>query len=269
MKPLRAFGREGASVHKGYPNANPKEKESFAPAKVTVIHMNKMKIDARLLAVAELVSDGAYLADVGTDHAYLPIHLAEQGKISGAVASDIHKGPLESAEKNIREAGFSDKICTVLTDGLQGLEPYPVTDVVIAGMGGLMIKGILEKASAFKERSVKFILQPMQHIPDLRRYLGENGFAIQKEAQATAEGKFYQIILCSYDGVVRKETELELLLGAYNLLHKKENAENFRRLCDRQLDVLREKIKGLEKGGYSAEKERALYGAIEQELLGL
>ena len=231
--------------------------------------MTKTKIDARLLAVASLVSDGAYLADVGTDHAYLPIYLAEQGKISRAVASDIHKGPLESAEKNIREAGFSDRIHTVLTDGLQGLEPYPVTDIVIAGMGGLMIKGILEKASAFKERNVKFILQPMQHIPDLRRYLGESGFAIQKEAQATAEGKFYQIILCTYDGATRKESELALLLGKYNILHKKENPENFRRLCERQADVLREKIKGLEKGGYSAEKERALYGAIEAELLDL
>ena len=82
-------------------------------------NMNKTKIDARLLAVADLVSDGAYLADVGTDHAYLPLYLAELGKLSGAVASDIHKGPLESAEKNIREAGFSDLICTVLTDGLQ------------------------------------------------------------------------------------------------------------------------------------------------------
>ena len=231
--------------------------------------MTKTKIDARLLAVAELVSDGAYLADVGTDHAYLPIYLAEQGKISRAVASDIHKGPLVSAEKNIREAGFSDRIHTVLTDGLQGLEPYPVTDVAIAGMGGLMIKGILEKASAFKERKVRFILQPMQHIPDLRRYLGENGFAIQKETQATAEGKFYQIILCTYDGVVRKESELALLLGKYNIIHTKENAENFRRLCERQTDVLREKIKGLEKGGYSAEKERALCSAIEAELLNL
>ena len=232
-------------------------------------NMNKTKIDARLLAVADLVSDGAYLADVGTDHAYLPLYLAELGKLSGAVASDIHKGPLESAEKNIREAGFADLISTVLTDGLQGLEPYPVTDVAIAGMGGLMIKGILEKASAFKERSVKFILQPMQHIPDLRRYLGESGFAIENDTQATADGKFYQIILCTYDGTVRKETELELLLGSYNILHKKENAENFRRLCERQLDVLREKIKGLEKGGHSAEKERSLYGAIEKELLDL
>lgn len=231
--------------------------------------MNKTKIDARLSAVSELVSDGAYLADVGTDHAYLPIHLASQGKLSGAVASDIHKGPLISAEKNIREAGFSDLIHTVLTDGLQGLEPYPVTDIVVAGMGGLMIKGILEKAPSFRRSGVRFILQPMQHIPDLRRYLGENGFSIQQEAQATADGKFYQILLCTYDGAVRSQTEIELLLGKYNIEHKKENKENFRRLCERQTDVLREKIKGLEKGGYSAEKERALCHAIEEELTDL
>ena len=231
--------------------------------------MMKTKIDARLLAVAALVSDGAYLADVGTDHAYLPIYLAEQGKLSGAVASDIHKGPLESAEKNIREAGFSGLIQTVLTDGLQGLEPYPVTDVVIAGMGGLMIRGILEKAISFKEKNVKFILQPMQHIPELRRYLGENGFSVQKEAQATADGKFYQIMVCVYDGTVRKQTELALLLGQYNILHKKENEGNFRQLCNRQMDILREKIKGLERGGHSAERERLLYNAIEKELLDL
>ena len=224
--------------------------------------MNKTKIDARLLAVADLVSDGAYLADVGTDHAYLPLYLAELGKLSGAVASDIHKGPLESAEKNIREAGFSDLICTVLTDGLQGLEPYPVTDVAIAGMGGLMIKGILEKAPAFKERPVKFILQPMQHIPDLRRYLGENGFTIEKETQATADGKFYQIICAIYTGISKDYTEIDLLLGHYNIEHKAENIENFRRLCDRHTDILREKIKGLEKGGYDTQKEKMIYEKI-------
>ena len=141
--------------------------------------MKKTKLDARLLAVASMVRNGAYLADVGTDHAYLPVYLAECKKISGAVASDIHKGPLESADKNIREAGFSDKICTVLTDGLQGLEKYPVTDIAIAGMGGLMIRNILEKAQFLRtENSPHLILQPMQHIPELRRYLGEQGFSV-------------------------------------------------------------------------------------------
>lgn len=228
--------------------------------------MKKTKLDARLLAVASLVRKGAYLADVGTDHAYLPVYLAECNVISGAVASDIHKGPLESADKNISEAGFSDKIQTLLTDGLQGIEKYPVTDIAIAGMGGLMIRNILEKAQFLrKENSPRLILQPMQHIPELRRYLGENGFAIIQETQALAEGKFYQIFLAVYDGEVREYTETELLIGRYNIEHKCENKENFLRLCERQTDVLREKIKGLEKGGRSAEKERSLYTAIENE----
>lgn len=227
-----------------------------------------MKLDERLLAVASCVPDGAYLADVGTDHGYLPIYLAEKGVISGAVASDIHKAPLESADKNIRENGFTGMIHTVLTDGLQGLESYPITDIAIAGMGGLMIKGILEKAPFVRERRPRLILQPMQHIPDLRRYLYENGFAVEKETQATADGKFYQIICAVYDGTVREYTETELLLGTYNIEHKNENAENFRRLCQRQTDVLREKIKGLEKGGYDAQNEKALYAEIDALMKG-
>ena len=129
-----------------------------------------------------------------------------------------------------------------------------------------MIRNILEKAPFLrKENSPRLILQPMQHIPELRRYLGENGFLIEQEKQALAEGKFYQIFLAVYDGEVREYTKTELLIGRYNIEHKYENKENFLRLCERQLDVLREKISGLEKGGRSAEKERKLYAAIENE----
>ncbi len=227
-----------------------------------------MKLDARLLAVASCVSEGAYLADVGTDHGYLPIYLAQNDRLSGAVASDIHKAPLDSADKNIRENGFSSLIHTVLTDGLQGLEPYPITDIVIAGMGGLMIKGILEKAPFVRERRLRLVLQPMQHISDLRQYLYESGFSITKETQATADGKFYQIICAVYDGIIREYTEAELLLGKYNIENKSENAENFFRLCQRQTDVLREKIKGLEKGGYDAQKEKTLYQEIQELMKG-
>ena len=228
--------------------------------------MNPLKLSPRLMAAANFVRPMAVVADIGTDHAYHPVYLAEENIISGAVASDIHKGPLESADKNIREAGFSDKIQTLLTDGFQGVEKYPVTDIAIAGMGGLMIRNILEKAPFLrKENSPRLILQPMQHIPELRRYLGENGFLIEQEKQALAEGKFYQIFLAVYDGEVREYTETELLIGRYNIEHKHESKENFLRLCERQLDVLREKISGLEKGGRSAEKERKLYTAIENE----
>ena len=229
----------------------------------------KRKLDDRLLAVADCVEKGAFLADIGTDHAYLPIYLMEEGKIAGAVASDIHKGPLERADINIREAGLSDRIATKLTDGLRGIEEFPVTDVAIAGMGGLMIAGILDAAPFVKERGTRLILQPMQHIPELREYLGKNGYTVTREAGAIADGKIYQIICVVYTGVTEEYTEMELLLGKYNMAHKNENASFFRALCRRHLDVIGDKIRGMEKGGYDAAHEKALYASIEAEMNGV
>jgi tRNA (adenine22-N1)-methyltransferase len=226
----------------------------------------KIKLDNRLLTVASCVEKGAYLADIGTDHAYLPLYLAENGMLSGAVASDIHKGPIVSARKNIAEAGFSDLIHTELTDGLHGIEKYPVTHIAIAGMGGLMIAGILEEAPFIRERKTKLILQPMQHIPELRQELAKKGYHIEKETQTTAEGKFYQIICAVYDGEIRSISDTEAMLGAYNIAHKAENKENFTQLCNRHLDILNERIKGMEKGGHDASRERALAEAIQAEL---
>lgn len=226
----------------------------------------KTKLDNRLLTVASCVKEGAYLADIGTDHAYLPIYLAENGMLSGAVASDIHKGPIESARKNIAEAGLSHLIHTELTDGLRGIEEYPVTDIAIAGMGGMMIAGILDAAPFIRERRTRLILQPMQHIPELRADLAKKGYRIEKEVQTTAEGKFYQIICAVYDGKIKEISDIEAMLGAYNIAHKHDNKENFTALCKRHLDILNERIKGMEKGGHDASAERALAEKITSEL---
>lgn len=224
----------------------------------------KTSLDARLSAVAGLVGNGAYLADIGTDHAYIPIYLAERDRIIHAVASDIREGPLMRAQKNIRDAGLSDKIETVLTDGLSGLERYPITDIVIAGMGGLMITSILTAADFIKKSKPRLILQPMQHIPELRRYLSA-GWKIEKETIVEEGGKLYQIICARYDGKKRNPSDLELLLGSYHLAHKEESPL-FTVLCDRQIAVLNEKIAGLEKGGHDASAEKELLLAIRAEL---
>jgi tRNA (adenine22-N1)-methyltransferase len=229
----------------------------------------KFKLDNRLLAVAACVPRGAFLADVGTDHAYLPIHLAQMGHLAGAVASDINKGPLESAKKNIEEANLSHLIRTELTDGLVGLEKYPLTDVAIAGMGGLMIADILKKAPFLHKRGIRLILQPMQHVPELRQFLAASGYLIEKETQTVADGKFYQILCAVHNGTPQELTELEALLGAYNLAHKYENKENFTLLCRRQLDILGERVRGMEKGGRDASAPRALIERIEAELADL
>lgn len=221
----------------------------------------KTVLHERLAAVASLVRDGAYLADIGTDHAYLPIFLAQTGRITGAVASDIRPGPLSRAEENIRMAGLSDRISTVQTDGLAGLERYPLTDIVIAGMGGMEIAAILDAAPFVKRTRPRLILQPMQHIPELRDFLAD-GWNTEKEVQTIESGKLYQIFCVTYDGISRPNTEVERLLGRYSIEHKAENPTLFRILCERQLAILDEKITGLEKGGYNPSKQKELRRSI-------
>jgi tRNA A22 N-methylase len=140
-----------------------------------------MEITARLMAAASFVREGTFLCDVGTDHAYLPIYLAENGRIRACLASDIHEGPCESARAHIAENGFSEIIEVKRADGLAGFCPRGKTDIVIAGMGGALICEILEKAEGIKTDDVRLILQPMRNVPDLRAYLYANGFDIKDE----------------------------------------------------------------------------------------
>ncbi|MBR2471176.1 MAG: SAM-dependent methyltransferase, partial [Clostridia bacterium] len=104
-----------------------------------------MNLTVRLKTVADLAGKSVSLADIGTDHAYIPIYLMQKGLISKAVAADINKGPLERADKNIRKAGLSDKIVLRQSDGLDNIKDNEAETVVIAGMGGEIISHMLEK----------------------------------------------------------------------------------------------------------------------------
>lgn len=148
----------------------------------------------RLLTVAKMVKNSKTLADIGTDHAYIPVYLVMNDIIDSAIAMDINVGPLNKACENIDKFSLKHKIKTRLSDGLSELEDGEADTVVIAGMGGVLINKILEND---KERlsSVKtYILQPMTAIYETRKYLAENGFSIIDEALAKEEDKIYTII---------------------------------------------------------------------------
>lgn len=148
----------------------------------------------RLLTVAKMVKNCKKLADIGTDHAYVPVYLVVNNIIKSALAMDINAGPLNKADENIKRFSLNDKIKTRLSDGLSQLEDGEADTVVIAGMGGVLINRILEND---KERlnSVKtYILQPMTAIYETRKYLSENGFLIVDEALAKEDDKIYTII---------------------------------------------------------------------------
>lgn len=152
-------------------------------------------LSPRLRMVADLVPEGARLADVGTDHAYLPAALLQEGKIPFAIAADLRQGPLASARATVRRAGLEGKVAFRLCDGLQGIQPQEVDAIVIAGMGGETIAAILAAAPWTRELDIPLILQPMSSMPDLRLWLGENGYRIEMEDLCQEGDTLYTAVL--------------------------------------------------------------------------
>lgn len=151
-----------------------------------------LKLPPRLAAIAALVPDGARLADVGTDHALLPIRLLLDGRIQSAVATDIRPGPLSRAKENARAAEVYNLRC-VLCDGLSGVSPEEVDTVVIAGMGGENIAGILRAAPWACENAL-LLLQPMSRPEELRGALSSLGLSICGEYLVRDGGRLYSVL---------------------------------------------------------------------------
>lgn len=164
----------------------------------------------RLGAIYEMVKGGT-VADIGTDHALLPVALVQSGKCRSGFACDIKKGPLESAARTIAAAGLTDKIERVLCDGI----PAACADcdtVVIAGMGGLMIADILARATLSEQ--TQLLLQPMTKAAELRRYLVHNGFVIKRE-RYVREGKMIYVILDACRGQSLPYSEADVEVGKF------------------------------------------------------
>lgn len=221
-----------------------------------------IRLDARLSAVAEQVRSGVTLYDVGTDHAYLPVFLMQQGRISRAIASDVAEGPLASAKETVREAGLADRIETVLSDGLRSVTLLPPCDVTIAGMGGDLIARILSDQPAVRQEDVRLILQPMTKQEHLRRYLLGNGFLIDAELTAE-EGRLYEILVCRYTGTPYALTEAELLIGRREA--RREDA-CFLRMVEKKRQALARAMEGKRRGGEPTLAEEALIAALDKIL---
>lgn len=153
-----------------------------------------MQISKRLEAVAAMVTSGWKVADIGTDHAYIPIELVRRGLVPEAIAMDVNRGPLQKAEENIRLYGLEDKIETRLSDGLEALSPGEATSVVIAGMGGPLTIRILKEGAGRLEGCRELILQPQSEIRLVRLYLEEQGWIIDREEMILEDGKYYPMM---------------------------------------------------------------------------
>lgn len=170
-------------------------------------------LDSRLSLCADFVRVGAKLADIGTDHAYLPVFLALNGSIKSAIAADINPEPLTRGRQTIEKYDAEDKVTTRLCNGLQGISAEEVTDIVIAGMGADTIISILSDAPWLKDESKRLILQPMTKCERVIKYLYNSGFEILEQKCCIADGKPYTVLCVSYTGHTTPCTELFTYTG--------------------------------------------------------
>ena len=172
-----------------------------------------INLTERLSAAASLVKGGGIVADIGTDHGYLPIYLIQSGKIEKAIAADIGKMPLENARKSVAQYELLDKIELRLSDGLNSFRENEVNEIVFAGMGGTLIAEKLKETPWIKNEKLHFVFQPQSRAEDLREFLFANGFEIGTEI-ATREGnRFYIAFDAFYKGEAREFTVADCFLG--------------------------------------------------------
>ncbi len=178
-----------------------------------------MDISKRLEQVAGLVTHDV-IADIGTDHGYVPIYLYKKGKIRKAYACDVRKGPLEKCRQNIKLHGAEGVIETRLGSGLMPLLPGEAETAIMAGMGGMLIVHILEDSPAVAESLQELVLSPQRDFGEVRKYLHKIGFAIREEHMLKEDGKPYVLMRCE-KGEEKYSREIEYLYGKL-LLEKKE-----------------------------------------------
>ncbi len=198
-----------------------------------------LRPEGRLSLCADYVRSGSRLADIGTDHGYLPIELCLKNKIPSALACDINPQPLNAAKVNIAGFGLSGRIETRLSNGLEKVGADEVDDIVIAGMGGELIRDILSAAEWVRDSSKRLVLQPMTHHEDLYKWLCENGFSVIRQDAVYDEGKYYTALLAEFSG---KRIECDLYSAIVGRLDTKD--KNSRGFLSRCLNNMKNKSRG-------------------------
>lgn len=214
-----------------------------------------MELAKRLAALAAYVPAGSVAADIGTDHAYLPIFLVKEGICPRVIATDLNPGPFRSAGRKVEEYNLADKIDLRLGDGLKALEQGEADVVVLAGMGGNTIREILASSPEVLKKLNRLVMQPMADPEDLRVWLTANGWKITDETLVEEDGRIY-IIVVADPGRERTEDPLLLELGP-RLLEKKDP------LIDEYLGKVIEKYERVLAGLSAARSEAAREKARE------
>jgi len=168
--------------------------------------MKRVRLSKRLKTISEFIDNGASVADIGTDHGFLPVYLVQTGSVKSVIASDMSSASLDSARRTAAKSGVAKAIKFIVTSGLDRIDPTEVDTIVIAGMGGETILGILSDALWTKNSRIKLILQPQSKVDLLCRFLYDNGYKILETKSVVDRGKWYTVV--HVNGVSEKEDPL-------------------------------------------------------------
>ena len=220
--------------------------------------MKQLELTPRLFAAAQLVPHGAAVADIGTDHAYLPVWLLKQGRARCTIAADLRTGPLDRARLTAKEYDCRENIDFRLCDGLADIRPDEVDCIVIAGMGGETIAAILQAAPWIQDAHYTLILQPMSAQNDLRRWLWQQGFSIESEQVVSEGDKIYTLIKARFGAATPMTLGEEWVGRQTPELDQPLRGELFRRLLDKTARA----IDGISRG--KGEDSRARLDELKQ-----
>ena len=211
----------------------------------------ELHLQPRLQLLADLVPQGAKLADIGTDHGYLPVWLLQNKRIKEAIAADVGYEPLQHAVRTAQEQGVSD-IDFRLCDGLKGISEDEVDAIAIAGMGGETIIHILSAAPwTKKESGYTLLLQPMTKAAELRRWLADNGYCFTAERLVFDKDFIYPVMVVT-GGKQKELTELQLRYGVYLA-----DDPLYGDYLQREISRLNKQIEGLRRAEDPAKREQA------------
>lgn len=189
-----------------------------------------MEISERLKTVASFVKESSSIADIGTDHGYVPIYLYKEGVINRAIACDVNRDPIKRAESNINLYHLGNVIETRLGDGLTPIKEGEIDGAVIAGMGGMLMIEILRKFPDKTDSFRELILQPQSDVPAVRKYIHSIGFKIEDETMLFEDGIYYNVIRAVH-GKEKYTSDKDYLFGKINI--------------DKKNNVLKKYIKGI------------------------
>ncbi|MBS4217128.1 tRNA (adenine-N(1))-methyltransferase [Bacillus sp. FJAT-49711] len=186
--------------------------------------MNIEKLSKRLETVTSFIHNGTRIADIGSDHAYLPCYTVKKGIAQFAIAGEVVDGPYQSALQQVAAAGLSDRIDVRKGNGLEVIVPNEVDCIIIAGMGGALISDILERGKKKLAGVKRLILQPNIGTDNVRRWLYDHNWQLVDEQLVEEDGKFYEILVADVGdpSIPYKDLKKEFLLGPFLLQHKNE-----------------------------------------------